>query len=73
MKRIVLIISVMLAMAVMLVMAAACDTAIDVDDTLIVGYSTPSLQNSFWISVTNGMQKKADELGMTLRVRECRE
>jgi ribose transport system substrate-binding protein len=37
----------------------------------VVGYSTPSLQNSFWISVTNGMKKKADELGIALEVRDA--
>jgi ribose transport system substrate-binding protein len=37
----------------------------------VVGYTTPSLQNSFWISVTTAMQKKADELGVRLSIRDA--
>lgn len=37
----------------------------------ILGYSTPSLQNSFWISVTKAMQKKAEELGVSLSIRDA--
>ena len=41
------------------------------DEEFVFGYSTPSLQNSFWISVTTAMKKKADELGVSLEVRDA--
>ena len=41
------------------------------DENFVFGYSTPSLQNSFWISVTTAMKKKADELGVALEVRDA--
>jgi ribose transport system substrate-binding protein len=37
----------------------------------VFGYSTPSLQNPFWVSVTNAMQQKADEMGVGLTVRDA--
>jgi ribose transport system substrate-binding protein len=38
---------------------------------LVFGYSTPSLQNSFWITVKNAMQKAADENGVKLLLRDA--
>jgi ABC-type sugar transport system, periplasmic component len=37
----------------------------------VLGYSTPSLQNPFWVSVTKAMQQKADEMGVGLTVRDA--
>lgn len=38
---------------------------------LVFGYSTPSMQNSFWISVTDAMQKAAHENGIELLIRDA--
>jgi len=40
------------------------------EDKLVFGYSTPSLQNSFWISVSSAMQESADEHGVELYLRD---
>lgn len=37
----------------------------------IFGYSTPSLQNPFWVNVTKAMQREADEAGVGLTVRDA--
>lgn len=50
----------------------SCNTTLKtVNKQLVFGYSTPSLQNSFWISVTNAMQKAADENGVKLLIRDA--
>ena len=70
MKHIAYVFFALLLMAMLIL--SGCNTDVpDAKDGIVVGYSTPSLQNSFWISVTNGMKKKADELGITLEVRDA--
>lgn len=39
--------------------------------TFILGYSTPSLQNPFWISVSNAMREKADAMNVGLTIRDA--
>lgn len=37
----------------------------------VLGYSSPSMQNSFWITVATAMQHKAGELGVHLSIRDA--
>ncbi len=73
MKRRLKTVFVLLAAAALLMPAAAGCGMIEgpKPSSLVLGYSTPSLQNSFWITVTNAMQKKADELGVSLSIRDA--
>jgi len=41
------------------------------DGKIVVGYSTPSLQNSFWVSVSEGMKAAAKEHNVSLLVRDA--
>lgn len=38
---------------------------------IVIGYSTPSLQNSFWVSVTTAMKKKAQKENVELLIRDA--
>jgi ribose transport system substrate-binding protein len=62
----------MLTAVLLLPAAAGCGVIEDVKpSSYVIGYSTPSMQNSFWITVTNAMQQKADELGVSLAIRDA--
>jgi len=62
----------LLAVVLLLPVAAGCDMIQETEpSSYVVGYSTPSMQNSFWITVTDAMQKKADELGVSLSIRDA--
>jgi ABC-type sugar transport system substrate-binding protein len=61
-----------LALAVLMLAAAGCGVIEHTDSsTYVLGYSTPSMQNSFWISVATAMKQKADELGVSLSIRDA--
>ena len=72
MKRILSIVCALLLAAVLLPLAAGCGVIESTEPSeFVVGYSTPSLQNSFWVSVTTAMRKKAEELGVSLSIRDA--
>lgn len=73
MKHVLKVVFVLLtAIALILPPAAGCGVIEDTrPSSFVLGYSTPSLQNSFWISVTTAMQNKADELGVSLSIRDA--
>jgi ribose transport system substrate-binding protein len=59
-------------LAVLMLAAAGCGVIEHTDSsTYMLGYSTPSMQNSFWISVATAMKQKADELGVSLSIRDA--
>lgn len=72
MKRAFRIVLVML-LFVVLGCSCGCEPVVQKEepDEFVFGYSTPSLQNSFWISVMSGMEQKAEELGARLEVRDA--
>lgn len=55
---------------ILLISCLGCQTDKE-DKQYVFGYSTPSLQNSFWISVTGAMEQKAEEMGVKLEVRDA--
>ena len=62
----------LIAIVLLLPSAAGCNVIEDTKpSSIVLGYSTPSMQNSFWISVTTAMKKKADELGASLSIRDA--
>ena len=68
----VLTLALLLTAALIMPVAAGCNVIETTEPSAyVVGYSTPSMQNSFWIAVTNAMQKKADELGISLLIRDA--
>lgn len=50
---------------------ASCGVPAGAQKRLVFGYSTPSLQNSFWISVTNAMSREASKRGVQLMIRDA--
>jgi len=73
MKSVWISVLVMLLFAVMLLpVLSGCGMIVETaPSAYVVGYSTPSMQNSFWITVTNAMKKKANELGISLVIRDA--
>ena len=72
MKRVLNVLCALLMAAALLPLSAGCGIVENTaPSSFAVGYSTPSLQNSFWISVTNAMRKKAGELGVSLSIRDA--
>jgi len=65
-RRFILILLIVFGFAIF----AGCSPAA-VKKKYVFGYSTPSLQNSFWISVKNAMSKAAAENGVELLVRDA--
>jgi len=61
----------MLLCFLLIFFTCGCDRASAPEKQYVFGYSTPSLQNSFWISVTSAMEKKAAELGAKIEVRDA--
>lgn len=62
----------LLLAATLLPAVSGCGMIVETEpSSYVVGYSTPSMQNSFWITVTNAMKKKADELGVSLVIRDA--
>ena len=45
--------------------------ALELEKQLVIAYSTPSLQNSFWISVSNAMQEEAAQNNVNLIIRDA--
>ena len=64
-------ITILLLCAMLLFSAFGCGRQASEERKYVFGYSTPSLQNSFWISVTTAMEKKAKELGVGLEIRDA--
>jgi ABC-type sugar transport system substrate-binding protein len=72
MKRVLNFLCALLMVAALLPLSAGCGVTEEAElSSIVVGYSTPSLQNSFWISVTSAMQRKADKLGVRLSIRDA--
>ena len=61
----------LLLFCALLLAVTGCLQAQEKQRKYVFGYSTPSLQNSFWISVTDAMQQTADEMGVELAVRDA--
>ena len=61
-----------LVLAALMLAAAGCGVIENTDrSAYVLGYSTPSMQNSFWITVATAMKQKADELGVSLSIRDA--
>lgn len=54
-----------------LLVLSGCSNTDEPEYKYVFGYSTPSLQNSFWISITNAMQATADEMNVKLEIRDA--
>ena len=66
------ILTLLLSLIFCFALFSSCNSpALEIKKQLVIAYSTPSLQNSFWISVSGAMTKEAAKNNVNLIIRDA--